>query len=71
MFTIDEDELPRIPPYFDPAEFVKKYPQPKVGAFRLSDENLEKVAMSITKIRKVIIEKTTSYQQDEDIPDTS
>ena len=26
MFTIDEDDLPKMPPYYDPAEFIKRYP---------------------------------------------
>ena len=30
-----------IKPHFDPAEFVKRYPEPKVGAFRLSEDNLK------------------------------
>ena len=34
LFTIDPDELQEIKPHFDPAEFVKRYPEPKVGAFR-------------------------------------
>ena len=41
LFTIDEDELPPFKPYFDPGEFVKRYPQPNTGAFRLTDERLK------------------------------
>ena len=48
IFTIDEDDLPKMLPYYDPAEFIKRYPQPQVGAFRLSDSNLEQVAKNVT-----------------------
>ena len=40
LFTIDEDQLPELELYFDPAAFVTTNPVPKVAAWRLSDEKL-------------------------------
>jgi len=41
LFTIDQDELPAFSPYFDPAEFVQRHPNQKVGIFRLPEELLK------------------------------
>ena len=40
LFTIDEDELPELRPAFDPSEFIKLNPDPKVGAWRLPEQTL-------------------------------
>ena len=68
LFTIAEDELPELQPYFDPAAFVKTNPQPRVAAWKLEEEQLKQLALNVSKIRQQINEKAAGQLQDEEIP---
>ena len=68
LFTIAEDELPELQPYFDPAAFVKTNPQPRAAAWKLEEEQLKQLALNVSKIRQQINEKAAGQLQDEEIP---
>jgi len=68
LFTIAEDELPELQPYFDPAAFMELNPQPRVAAWKLDEERLRQLAVNTTQIRTAINEKAAGQLQDEEIP---
>ena len=57
MFQIDEDLLPEIDYQFDHVAFCKMFPSPSVDDWRLTNEELEKLGKTVTKIREQIDEK--------------
>ena len=62
LFTIDNEDLPELQIYFDPAAFQREHPQPEIAAWTLSEPELRKVAVSATKIRKSIKEKAREVE---------
>ena len=40
MFTIAEDDLPELEPYFDHVKFSKTNPQPQMAAWKLPEKRL-------------------------------
>ena len=51
MFTVAEDALPELEPYFDHAAFSKQNPQPQVAVWRLPEDRLMQLAKNVTGIR--------------------
>ena len=51
MFTVAEDALPELEPYFDHAAFSKQNPQPQVAVWRLPEDRLMQLAGNVTGIR--------------------
>ena len=50
LFHIDEDLLPEINFQFDHVAFCKMFPSPSVDDWRLTNEELEKLGKTVTKI---------------------
>ena len=51
LFTIDEDELPELQPYFDPAAFQREHPRPETAAWTLPEPELRRVAVQASSIK--------------------
>ena len=55
MFTVAEDALPELEPYFDHAAFSKQNPQPQIAVWRLPEDRLMQLAKNVSKIRARIV----------------
>ena len=64
MFQIDEDLLPELNIQFDHVAFCKMFPSPSVDDWRLTDEELEKLGKTVTKIREQIDGKVETQKKD-------
>ena len=51
LFTIDEDELPELQPYFDPAAFQREHPRPETATWTLPEPELRRIAVQASSIR--------------------
>ena len=54
MAEIDGEELDHFQPIFDPVAFQKEYPDPKVGDYALTEEQLLEKGILVTSIRAQI-----------------
>ncbi len=57
MAEIDPDELPTLEPPFDPIAFQRSHDDPKIAAYKLTQEQLRQHGLVATKIRHLIQQK--------------
>ena len=57
MFTIEEDELPELKPFFNPVAFSLLNPEITIGAYKLPEEKMRQLAKDATELRSKISKK--------------
>ena len=62
MAELDASQLEEIHPLFDPVAFQRDNPDPKVEAYRLTEQELQDRGMDVSLIRKTINDKARAHK---------